>query len=135
MNINTVLIMLAVVVLPVILAWFFISRLNSKLLRDASHHMENFELGLRKTMNGSARVINKTEEINPQAKGIAKVDLQLEVQIPDKAPYQMATVWLVEVASLESAAPGKSIPVKVDAKDPARVYPNVPWARPWLFGK
>ncbi len=59
----------------------------------------------------------------------------MEIHLEGKAPYQVSTCWLVEVGSLDQVSPGKSVPVKVDPKKNERVFPNVPWARLWVFGK
>ncbi|MBE3038833.1 MAG: hypothetical protein IMZ62_08490, partial [Chloroflexi bacterium] len=79
--------------------------------------------------------ISKSETIASNAGGFAKVDLQVEIQLPGKAPYQISTCWLVEVDSLEQVLPGKNVPVKVDPKKPLLIFPNVPWVKPWVFWK
>ncbi len=82
-----------------------------------------------------ARVISKKETIKPEAAGIAKVDLELEIQFPQGAPVQVTTCWLVEIPSLPQLEAGNNLQVKFDPKKPERVFPVVPWARLWLFGK
>jgi hypothetical protein len=82
-----------------------------------------------------ARVISKKETIRPEAAGIAKVDLELEIQFPQGAPVQVTTCWLVEIPSLPQLEAGNNVQVKFDPKKPKRVFPVVPWARLWLFGK
>jgi hypothetical protein len=79
-------------------------------------------------------VISKSETIAPNAGGFAKVDLQVAVQRPGKAPYQISTCWLVKVDSLDQVLPSKNVPVKVDPKKPLRIFPDVPRAKPWIFG-
>jgi hypothetical protein len=135
MNTTSILILIAIIILPATLVGFFIMRMNRSQLRYSRDRIEKFEMGFRRTVDGTARVLQKNETISPAAHGIAKVELQLDVQVPEKAPYQLSTSWLVEVSSLDEIEPGKSLPVKVDAKDPLRIYPNVSWARPWVFDK
>jgi hypothetical protein len=82
-----------------------------------------------------ARVISKKELIKPDAAGIAKGDLELEIQFPQGAPVQVTTCWLVEIPSLPQLEAGNNVQVKFDPKKPRRVFPGVPWARLWLLGK
>jgi preprotein translocase subunit YajC len=137
MNTNTV-ILLVIILIPAILILILITRLNRNQWRHAQERQEKisgFEVGFRHSIEAGAIVISKSETIAPNAGGFAKVDLQVEVQLPGKAPYQISTCWLVEVDSLDQVSPGKNVPVRVDPKKPLRVFPNVPWAKPWIFGK
>ena len=72
--------------------------------------------GLRDAIEAGANVISKSETIAPNAGGFAKVDLQVEIHLPDKAPNQISTRCLVEVDSQDQVLPGMSVPVKVDQK-------------------
>jgi len=89
---------------------------------------------LSDAIEAGANVISKSETIAPNAGGFAKVDLQVEIQLPDKAPNQISTCCLVKLDSQDQVLPGMSVPVKVDPKKPQRIFPNVPWAKPWIFG-
>jgi hypothetical protein len=138
MNTRNIVIFLAIILLPASLVAILIMRLN----RNQWHHVQEmqgkdpeFEGGSRYVIETTANVISKSETIAPNAGGFAKVDLQVEVQLPDKAPYQISTCWLVKVDSLDQVLPGKNVPVKVDPKKPLQIFPNVPWAKPWIFGK
>jgi hypothetical protein len=93
-----------------------------------------FEGDFRHAIDAEANVITKREVIAPNAGGYAKVDLQMEVQLPGKALYQVSTCWLVKVDSLDLVLPGRNVAVKVNPKQPLRIFPNVPWAKPWIFG-
>jgi hypothetical protein len=129
---------LALILIPTILIIFLITRLNRNQLRRVMEMQENnhgFERGLRNAIQASATVISKNETIVPNAGGLAKVNLQMEVILPGKAPYQVSTSWLVEIDSLDKVLPGQIVPVKVDPKKPIRIFPNVPWATAWIFGK
>jgi hypothetical protein len=133
-NLVSLVILFAIILIPIIL----ITRLNRNQWRHVQEMQgkdPEFEGGFRYAIETAANVISKSEMITPNAGGFAKVDLQVEVQLPDKAPYQISTCWLVKVDSLDQVMPGKNVPVKVDPKKPLRIFPNVPWAKPWIFGK
>jgi len=138
MNTISIVILLAIILLPAILIAILITRLNRNQWRHVQEmrgKVSGFEGGFRYAIEAGANVISKSETIAPNAGCFAKVDLQVEVQLPGKAPYQISTCWLVEVDSLDQVSPGKNVPVKVDPKKPLRIFPNVPWAKPWVFGK
>jgi preprotein translocase subunit YajC len=138
MNTSSIILFLAIILIPAILIVILITRMNRSQWRRAQEmqgKVVEFESGFRHAIEAGAIVISNSETIAPNAGGFAKVDLQMEVQIPGKAPLQVSACWLVEVDSLEQVLPGKSVPVKVDPQRPLRVLPNIPWARPWIFGK
>ncbi|MBE3117190.1 MAG: hypothetical protein NTW99_02750 [Chloroflexi bacterium] len=138
MNTISMVILLAIILIPAILIVILIMRLNRSQWRHVQEmrgKVSEFEGGFRHAIEAGANVISKNETIASNAGGFAKVDLQVEIQLPGKAPYQISTCWLVEVDSLEQVLPGKNVPVKVDPKKPLRIFPNVPWAKPWVFGK
>ncbi|MDP2994202.1 MAG: hypothetical protein Q8N46_03660 [Anaerolineales bacterium] len=138
MNTIDMVILLAIILIPAILIVILIMRLNRSQWRHVQEmwgKVSEFEGGFRHAIEAGANVISKNETIASNAGGFAKVDLQVEIQLPGKAPYQISTCWLVEVDSLEQVLPGKNVPVKVDPKKPLRIFPNVPWAKPWVFGK
>ncbi len=129
--------LLLIILIPASIVVLVITRLNRnqwRRVQDMDGKDTEFEAGFRRRIEAAANVISKTETIVPNAGGFAKVDLQVEVQLPGKAPYQVSTCWLVEVASLDQVSPGKNVPVKVDPKKPAHIFPNVPWAKSWIFG-
>lgn len=55
------------------------------------------------------------------------VYLELEVQLPDRQPYQVKTGEYLNAASAGSVAPGRQLQVRVDRQDPQRVA--VDWER------
>lgn len=129
-------ILVALILIPAALVVIMITRLN----RNQWRHVQEmrgkdtgFVNNIRHAMEATAIVISKNEIIAPNAGGFAKVDLQLEVHLPGKSPYQVSTCWLVKVDSLDQVAPGRNIPVKLDSKKTERPFPNVPWATPWIF--
>ena len=130
------LVLFVVILIPAILVGIFIIRMNRnqlRLLRSKQPGKTEFENGPRDALEAEAQVVSRNDTISPEARGIAKVDLQVEVHLRGQAAYQVTTTWLVEEKSLELLTPGKNVPVKVDPKKQQRVFPNVPWARPWLF--
>jgi len=138
MNTISIIILLGIILIPATLVAILVTRLNRNQWRHVQEMQENnteFVGGFRNAIETGVKVISKRETIAPNAGGFAKVDLQVEVILPDKAPYQISTSWLVEVNSLERVLPGKIVPVKVDLKKPQWILPNVSWAKPWIFGK
>jgi hypothetical protein len=127
-----------IILVSVILIVILITRLNRKLWQRAQEMLKNdpgFEAGFRNGLETEAKVISKNETIVQSAGGYAKVDLLMEVQLPDKEACQISACWLVEIDSLDKVSPGKNVPVKVDLRIPIRMIPNIPWAKPWIFGK
>jgi hypothetical protein len=121
-----------------ILVVVLITRLNRnqwRRVQEMQGKNSAFEPGIRNAIETEATVISKDETIAPNAGGFAKVDLQLEVHLSGIAPYQVSTSWLVKVDSLDQVLPGKQVPIKVNPKKVIRIYPNVPWATTWVFGK
>jgi hypothetical protein len=138
MNTISTVILLAIILIPAALIIILTMRMNHNQRRRAQEMQGKgveFERSFHHAIESVAIVISKSVTIAPNAGGFAKVDLQLEVQLPGKAPYQISTCWLVEVDSLEQVLPGKNVPVKVDPNKPLRIFPNIPWAKPWIFGK
>jgi hypothetical protein len=60
-----------------------------------------------------------------------RVDLRLQVKAPDGTLYAATPSWFVDVDALANLQPGASLSVKIDAEDPAVIYPNAPWAEIW----
>jgi len=138
MNTMNVVFVLALILLPAILVALLITRLNRNQWRHVQERQgkdPGFESGIRHAMEATAIVISKSETIAENAGGFAKVDLQMEVQLPGRALYQVSTCWLVRVDSLDQVSPGKNVPVKVDPKIPLKIFPAAPWATLWIFGK
>ncbi len=133
---NTV-IVLVIILIPALLVALLITRMNRsqwRRVQEMKGKDTELEGGFLQAIAAGAIVISKSETIVPNAGGYAKVDLQVEVQLSGKAPYQVSTCWLVELDSLNQVLPGKNVPVKVNPKKPLKVFPNVPWAKLWVFG-
>lgn len=97
--------------------------------------LDDREIWLKNADPLPARVMSKQQTIKPEAAGIAKVDLELEIMPPEGMPIPVKTCWLVEIPNLAQLEPGRTVEVKYNPKRPERVYPAVPWARIWLFGE
>jgi hypothetical protein len=129
---------IALITIPILLAVYFIYRANQKNAQrvlESQKSLDDSEIWLKKVQQTQAEVISKKETVNPDAHGIAKVDLELKIQPFGGEPMIVTTCWLVEVGSLSQLEPGKSVTIKIDPKKVGRIFPAVPWARAWLFGK
>ncbi len=118
--------------------WFLYRSIEKQINRviKGERSLDDGTIWLRNTKPLPARVIYMKETRKPDAGGITKVDLELEIQMPEgQQPIPVKTCWLVEIACLSELAVGKNVEVKFNPKDTKRVYPAVPWARLWLFEK
>jgi hypothetical protein len=138
MNMINIGIILGVIIIVIILIIFFTVRLNRNLMRRVQEMQEkepDFAAGFRNYVEVEANVVSESETFVPNAGGYAKVDLKVMIHLPDCAPFEVSTCWLVEVGSLDQVRPGRKVPVKVDPHKPLKIIPGVPWAKPWIFGK
>jgi len=129
-------IVFAIIILPFLLIAYLVYRVSQnvvKRLASGKETQSDSEVWLRNAPVLQALVISKEQTINPDAHGIAKVDLNLKIQTPDGRTVTTKTIWLVEAAQLHQLEPGSSVPVKFSPRRPQRVFPAIPWARAWLF--
>ncbi len=127
-----------VFMVAIFLMLFFLYRSIEKQIKrvvTGERPLDDQAVWLRKFPAVPARVLSRIETIKPEAKGIARVDLDLEIQSPEAQPVKASTTWLVEIPSLPLLQVGNTVDVKFDPKNPGRVFPAVPWARLWMFGK
>jgi hypothetical protein len=127
---------IAILLLPVILIGILFYRLNrsqQRRVRDMQEQIFNIDDWPGASLDASARILARQETISPQAKGIAKVDLELEIQPLEGAAHPARTTWLVEVEALEEVAIGKIVPVKISRAKSGLIYPNFPHAKAWIF--
>ena len=100
MNTSSFIILSGVILILAILIVILITRLNRNLWQQVLE-MEvkgrGFAAGFRNGIETDAKVINKSEIISPKAGGYAKVNLQVEIQLPNKPAYQISTCWLVHL--------------------------------------
>jgi hypothetical protein len=135
MNQTVVIILLALLLFLTI--WWTTRSFQRQVKRVISgeRSLDDKDIWLRNTPPIKAQVLSKKETRSPQAAGIAKVDLELEIQMTQGDPIQVSTCWLVEIPQLSQLEPGNTVEVKFNPKKPKRVFPAVSWARLWLFSK
>lgn len=137
MNLTNIIIKLFIIIIPLILIVAIVRRQNrhqQQRIQEIKGYEPVFERSFRNAIEVEANVISNNQTIVPNAGGFAKVDLQIEIRLPGKAPYLVTTCWLVNVDSLDLILPGQNVPIKVDPRKAKRIIPNVPWAKPWIFG-
>ena len=61
-----------------------------------------------------------------------KVRLRLEVETQGGETYPAKTTWLVEESVMPQMVPGARVSVRVDAEDPALIYPNMNGIEYWV---
>ncbi len=127
-----------VVVLAMVLLVVFQIRRSQKRLGDLEtgrRTLDEADIWLANSVAAEAEVVSREVVISPQARKIAKVDLEFRIQQPGRGFAVSRTCWLVEVGSLSQLEPGRKVSVKFNPRKPRRIFPAVPWARAWLFGK
>ncbi len=60
--------------------------------------------------------------------GGVDIEMVLNVRSPNGSPYETRTSWTVEPAAISKVQEGCSVAVKIDHKDPKRIYPAEEWA-------
>ena len=128
---------LLIVLLLALIFWWTMRSFQKQVKRAISGErpLDDKDIWLRHTPPVKARVLSRKETTNPKAAGIAKVNLDLEIQTEEGEPMQVSTCWLVEIPQLSQLEPGSIVEVKFEPKNPKRIYPAVSWARLWLFSK
>ncbi len=95
---------------------------------------QEFEERMARAVWAGASIVHlKSQEILADATGTVKAELSLLIQPPDGEAYTASTIWRVDIAALASVQPGQSVSVKIDQHDPQVIYPNVSWARYWIW--
>ena len=69
-----------------------------------------------------------TEKLNRDE---LKINLALDVQPLDAPAYQADITWVIRPSRIAAIHLGQSVPVILDATQPAAVRPAVDWAKPW----
>lgn len=81
-----------------------------------------------------AKVIQVGRSLDQKNQGTVNIRLRLEVNAPDRTPYQTTVTWDVQTASIPKVQEGKQVPVKIDVENPKIVYPRVGWAEfNWVY--
>ncbi len=131
---NNILILIIILV-PTLVFLFFMFRANQRQMQRLADPkaMDAAAMWLQNVVPVEAVIEGKEEVIKPEAKGLAKVDLQLRIPVPDSEPILEKTTWLVEIESLPELVVGNTVKVKLNLKKHDRIFPDVPWARLWMF--
>lgn len=124
------------IAIPATLFVVYMLRTNQRRMQRLSdpQEVDNAVMRLQNVVPAEAVVQFKKETINPDAKGFAKVDLELKIQPAKGEALIVKTCWLVEVASLPELEVGHTVKVKFNPKKIKIIYPDVPWAQAWIFG-
>jgi hypothetical protein len=77
----------------------------------------------------TAKVLKVGQSETSRNYGTVTVNLALEVTPPSGVPYTLKQVWDVDPASIANIQEGRVLAIKVDARDPKRIYSTEPWAR------
>jgi hypothetical protein len=110
---------------------FFVQRsLTQQSLAGQRHQAETRSRAESGAWAGATVISATTEAANfDPGRGLARLRLVLQVTPAGGEPYQATTTWLVEQAALANVQPGQDLTVKIDPRDPRRIYPAAPWAR------
>ena len=77
----------------------------------------------------SAKIIELGSSYTSRNYGTMSVAMRLEVTPASGQPYQTISVWEIEPVHVTEIQVGKSLPVKVDVKNPKIIFPDLPWAQ------
>jgi len=127
---------LLLVLIPLFLLFLILSGINKNQWRyvqktkadDAAQLSTNLK-GVRST----AIVVSRREDILPHAGGYAKVNLELEIQVPQKSLLKGNATWLVVIEALDKVEVGRRVPVIIKKKRTNQILPDADWAKPWIF--
>jgi hypothetical protein len=114
-----------------ILIFVFSKQGKKKKQKSALQQKEAYELSLGRSLLATAKVssiVNSTD----LPSGSTKANIRFEVTPSAGEPFNAASSWLVESASLSLIQPGSVIQVKADPQL-KKVYPAVPWAQYWYY--
>jgi len=77
----------------------------------------------------SAKIIELGSSYTSRNYGTMSVAMRMEVTPAFGQPYQTISVWEIEPVHASEMQVGKSFPVKVDAKNPKIIFPDLRWAQ------
>jgi len=91
---------------------------------------KEYDNRLKQALPGaSAKVIELGSSYSSRNYGTMSVAMRLEVTPAFGQPYETISVWEIEPVHATEIQVGKSFPVKVDAKNPKIIFPDLPWAQ------
>lgn len=82
-----------------------------------------------KTPQATILRVASTEKIDRHE---LKINLLLEVNLPNAAAYESQAAWIIRVGRIVGMQPGRSFPVKIGEDD--AVIPLMDWAKLWHEG-
>ena len=88
---------------------------------------ENDRKRRKQAIKATARIVKIGHSRNSQNRGDVTVYLTLEVIPPNGAPYEVDTHWWVNAASVPKVEVGRTVAVKIDAKDTKVIYSAERW--------
>lgn len=82
-------------------------------------------------VSARAEVLQGEPITNPRRQVLMRaVELRLTlwVQAPNSRPYEATTIWFIEHENLHRISRGTLLSVRVNPRQPQRIYPAEPWA-------
>jgi hypothetical protein len=77
----------------------------------------------------SAKIVKIGKSYTSRNFGTVDVKLTIEVIPPAGPSYELSTTWFVEPASISKLKEGETYKIKIDPKDPKKVYSAEDWAQ------
>ena len=77
----------------------------------------------------SAKILKIGKSYTSRNYGTVDVKLTIEVIPPAGPTYELSTTWFVEPASISKLKEGDTYKIKIDPKDPKKVYSAEDWAQ------
>ncbi len=115
------LIICIIVVLPTV-----IIQIHLRKLRQEDGQIKVVRAKMESAVWAGATIVSTScQNLGDSMRTVARVELHLEVNSPAGEKYQATTTWLVSVALLPQLQPGQTISVKIDARNPRTIYPNM----------
>ena len=82
----------------------------------------------KRAIKATAKILKISHSrISTQSRGDVIVYLTLEVTPPTGAPYQVDTDWWIGAAAIPKVEVGRTVAIKIDAKDPKIIYSGERW--------
>ncbi len=82
----------------------------------------------KQAVKATARIARVGHSRNSTKYGLVLVHLTLEVTPPNGLPYNVDTEWWIKPASTPMVEVGRTVAVKIDHKNPNRIYSGESWA-------
>ncbi len=83
----------------------------------------------QRATKATAKIVNIGHSRNSEKYAHVTVYLTLEIIPPNGAPYQLDTKWWVKPGQTSQVEVGRTVNVKIDAKNPNVIYSGESWFR------